>query len=81
MTVSNLLEQPCNKSDNPSSLLQVVNSLFQTCCNNCFPEYSLNTNISIQGKILGCQKVRRQDKRQGIRGKINQKANVLATRR
>jgi hypothetical protein len=33
MTVSDLLEQPCNKSDIPSSLLQVVNSLFQTCYN------------------------------------------------
>jgi hypothetical protein len=35
MTVSNLLEQPCNKADTsltmPSSLLQVVNSLCQTC--------------------------------------------------
>jgi hypothetical protein len=30
MTVSDLLEQPCNKSDNATlSLLQVVNSLFQ----------------------------------------------------
>jgi hypothetical protein len=32
MTVSDLLEQPCYKSDNAIiSLLQVVNSLFQTC--------------------------------------------------
>jgi hypothetical protein len=34
MTVSDLLEQPCNKSDNLSSLLEVVNNLFQTCYNN-----------------------------------------------
>jgi hypothetical protein len=34
MTVSDLLEQPCNKSDNAIKLLQVVNSLFQTCYNN-----------------------------------------------
>ena len=33
MTLSDLLEQPCDKSDNaisPSSLLQVINSLIQT---------------------------------------------------
>ena len=35
MTVSDLLEQPCNKSDNAIKLqLQVVNSLIQTCYNN-----------------------------------------------
>jgi hypothetical protein len=35
MTVSDLLEQPCNKSDNAIKLqLQVVNSLIQTCSNN-----------------------------------------------
>ena len=35
MTVSNLLEQPCNKSDNAIKLqVQVINSLFQTCYNN-----------------------------------------------
>ena len=35
MTVSNLLEQPCNKSDNAIKLqVQVVNSLFQTRYNN-----------------------------------------------
>ena len=34
MTVSDLLEQPCDKSDVPSSLLQVINSLTQTCYNN-----------------------------------------------
>ena len=33
MTVSDLLEQPCNKSDNAISLLQLVNNLFQTCYN------------------------------------------------
>ena len=33
MTVSNLLEQPCNKSDNAIKLqVQVINSLFQTAC-------------------------------------------------
>jgi hypothetical protein len=31
MTVSDLLEQPCNTSDNINKVLQVVNSLFQTC--------------------------------------------------
>jgi hypothetical protein len=31
MTVSDLLEQPCNKSDNINKVvIQVVNSLFQT---------------------------------------------------
>jgi hypothetical protein len=36
MTVSDLLEQPCDKSDNAIKLVtsQVVNSLFQTSYNN-----------------------------------------------
>jgi hypothetical protein len=33
MTVSDLSEQPCNRTDMPSILLQVVNSLFQTWYN------------------------------------------------
>jgi hypothetical protein len=31
MTVSDLLQQPCNNSDNINKILQVVNSLFHTC--------------------------------------------------
>jgi hypothetical protein len=36
MIVSDLLEQPCNKSDNAIKrvTVQVVSSLFQTCYNN-----------------------------------------------
>jgi hypothetical protein len=33
MTVSGLLEQPCNKSDNINKLVTTVNSLLQTCDN------------------------------------------------
>ena len=31
MSVSDLLEQPCNKSDNIIKLVKVVNNLHQTC--------------------------------------------------
>jgi hypothetical protein len=31
MTVSDLLEQPCNKSDNTNKVVTAVNKLFHTC--------------------------------------------------
>ena len=34
MTVSDLLEQPCNKSDNVNKVVTTVNSLFQTFVDN-----------------------------------------------
>ena len=43
MTASNLLEQPCNRSDNAK--LQVVNSLFQACYNNW--EQAVRTQLDI----------------------------------
>ena len=40
MTVSELLEQPCNKSDNTIKLiLHVFNNLFQTCYNKLGMQY------------------------------------------
>ena len=45
MTVSDLLEQPCNKSDNAIKLVTSVDNLFQTCYNKLGTS-SANTTCS-----------------------------------